>query len=94
VYCQVCVAGDIYPVYDVNGYLYAGTGDALNLRGILNVGKNKSGSGTTATDADDSDSFCLHKNVADGYFWPWAIGQIHSYCASGTCASDLIIWRG
>lgn len=69
-------AGDIYPNYKVGGVLYVGTSGNINIRG-----DGVSDTGST--------SFSLHKNVADGSLIPLMIDSIS---ASGTTASDLIIW--
>jgi hypothetical protein len=68
--------GTIYPNYRVGGTLFVGTGGDINLRGI---GVSKTG----------LTSFSLHKNVSDGSQIPNMIGAV---CASGTTATDLIIW--
>lgn len=69
-------AGTAYNVFPVGGTIYVGTGGNINMRGL-------------SVEDTGLSSFCLHKNVPDGAVYPYMVGNI---CASGTSASDIIVW--
>lgn len=68
--------GTAYGCYKVGGTLYTGIGGDINMRGLGVEDKGLS-------------SFCVHKNVSDGAVYPFMIKDI---CASGTTASDFVVW--
>lgn len=70
-------SGVLYPNYGIGGVIFVGSSGNVNIRGIEVK--------TTGTS-----SFSLHKNIPDASILPFMIKDVS---ASGTTASDIVIWN-